>query len=83
LAPTPIVASAPRVALRETVTIESPRAFLGKSSNKHNRVFARAAPADAALVAALDDCDTDQVCGCFSTVIVVVIVYTMCRLVAM
>lgn len=40
-------ASPPAVPLRETVVGTSPRAWLGKSANKHNRVYAVAEPLDA------------------------------------
>eukprot|EP00019_Armaparvus_languidus_P001791 CAMPEP_0168588384 /NCGR_PEP_ID=MMETSP0420-20121227/5424_1 /TAXON_ID=498008 /ORGANISM="Pessonella sp." /LENGTH=939 /DNA_ID=CAMNT_0008623809 /DNA_START=57 /DNA_END=2872 /DNA_ORIENTATION=- len=60
LAPTKVVASPPQVALKETVIQSSPRNFLGKSSNKHNRVYAFAEPLEEELIQLLSDATTDQ-----------------------
>ena len=55
-----IVASRPVVSHRETVTRESAGPFeggswLGKSANKHNRIFVSARPIDDAVVTAMAD----------------------------
>eukprot|EP01059_Diplonema_ambulator_P003331 TRINITY_DN12_c0_g1_i6.p1 TRINITY_DN12_c0_g1~~TRINITY_DN12_c0_g1_i6.p1 ORF type:complete len:858 (+),score=395.17 TRINITY_DN12_c0_g1_i6:52-2625(+) len=49
--------SEPVVSFRETITAESDRQCLSKSPNKHNRIFARAAPLGDELCQHIDDKD--------------------------
>jgi elongation factor 2 len=50
----PLKISQPIVSYRETVTAESDRTCLAKSSNKHNRLFIKAEPLDPALAVEIE-----------------------------
>lgn len=51
----PIIVSPPVVSFRETVTELSSQICLSKSANKHNRIYAQAAPMPEGLAEAIDD----------------------------
>lgn len=56
----PIVQGKPVVGFMETITVDTPKDIIGKSANKHNRLYITAKPMSDKLVELIDDGTIDE-----------------------